>query len=174
MEHVILVDNDNQPIGYAEKLDAHRQALLHRAFSVFIFRNTSAGIELLLQQRQQDKYHSGGQWTNTCCSHPRPEETILAAGQRRLREEMGIEAELSEAGVFHYVAEFANGLTENEMDHVLVGWLKHDEFTINPQEAAAARWINADDLAQELQKHADHFTPWFPQALAIASASINF
>src|SRR3990167_1504236 len=110
-DQVILVDENDTAIGTAEKLAAHEQNLLHRAFSIFIFRD-SPQRELLLQQRALGKYHSPGLWTNTCCSHPRPGEAILEAGKRRLQEELGLTSELSDLGWFHYNAHFPNGLSE--------------------------------------------------------------
>src|SRR5262249_52461597 len=114
-EYVILVDEENRQTGLAEKLEAHQKNLLHRAFSAFIFRRNS-NIEVLLQQRALHKYHSPGLWTNTCCSHPRAGESILAAGKRRLQEEMGVTAELADLGWFQYNAHFENGLSEHEID----------------------------------------------------------
>jgi isopentenyl-diphosphate delta-isomerase len=130
-EHVILVDEYDNPIGTAEKLEAHRESLCHRAFSVFILRNSN-GLEVLLQQRAKHKYHSPLLWTNTCCSHPRPGEEVIAAGQRRLKEEMGLEIALKSLGSFHYIAHFDNGLTENEVDHVLVGYWNQEPIMPNP------------------------------------------
>lgn len=168
-EKVILVDNNDKPIGEAEKIAAHQQGLLHRAFSVFIFYNPDDGEpELLLQQRQFDKYHCGGLWTNTCCSHPQPGEAIIPAGERRLFEEMGIQIELKEAGGFHYIAKFDNGLTENELDHVLVGFAKHKEVPFNPAEVNAIRWVPLGELFQELIDTPKKFTPWFAPALEVA------
>ncbi len=163
-EHVILVDQDDNPVGTALKLPAHEQGLCHRAFSVFIFRGKEKK-EILLQQRASNKYHSAGLWTNACCSHPRPGEDILEAGQRRLQEEMGIQTQLKWAGKFHYVAHFENGLIENEVDHVLVGWLEEDSFRVNPEEVQAYRWVDLIDLQRELVEKPEQFTPWFKQAL---------
>lgn len=167
-EQVILVDKNDIPLGTAEKLAAHRENLCHRAFSVFIFRE-SPQREVLLQQRAAHKYHSPNLWTNTCCSHPRPGEETLAAGKRRLEEEMGIVTPLEWVGRFHYIAHFDNGLTENEVDHVLIGTIS-DNYPIpfNPEEVQAYRWISLDDLHQELARHPDNFTPWLQQALTIA------
>src|SRR3990167_1228664 len=110
---VILVDENDKPIGEAEKITAHQQGLLHRAFSIFVFYHPSNDEpELLIQQRQFDKYHCGGLWSNTCCSHPQPGEEIITAGQKRLFEEMGIQVELQEVGGFHYRVKFDNELTE--------------------------------------------------------------
>src|ERR1700739_185125 len=118
MEQVILVDNSDQPVGVMEKMEAHRQALLHRAFSVFIFNSRG---EMLLQQRAPEKYHSGGLWTNACCSHPRPGEDSRGGAGRRLREELGFTTELEKLFEFTYRTDYANGLTEFEFDHVFVG-----------------------------------------------------
>ena len=163
-EQVILVDENDNPIGTAEKLAAHKGNMRHRAFSVFIFRNP-ANPMLLLQQRAQNKYHSGGLWTNTCCSHPRPNEDILAAGQRRLQEEMGFSSPLTSLGWFHYIAHFENGLVENEIDHVLVGYTAETQIIPNPAEVKAHRWISIADLKTELQQHPERFTPWLAEAL---------
>src|SRR6476659_3208910 len=118
MEKVILVNIDDTPIGVMEKMEAHEKGLLHRAFSVLIFNSQG---ELLLQRRALDKYHSAGLWTNTCCSHPRPDETIEGAANRRLNEEMGLDTELKPIFSFIYKVNFDNGLIENELDYVLVG-----------------------------------------------------
>ena len=160
-EYVVLVNSQNQETGLAEKMAAHRQNLLHRAFSVFIFRDNQ-GLELLLQQRALSKYHSPGRWTNTCCSHPRQGEAILAAGARRLQEEMGLsDVVLDDLGWFHYNAHFENGLSENEIDHVLIGIVgENHPFTPNPEEVASTRWISRRDLEAELATHPDQFTPW--------------
>jgi diphosphomevalonate decarboxylase len=166
--HVILVDEQDQEIGIAEKMLAHQQAKLHRAFSVFIFRRHQQRYELLLQQRQTHKYHSGGLWTNTCCSHPAPGETILAAAQQRLYQEMGIMAELQEVGRFHYTAAVGNQLVENEMDHVLIGIVHDVEVQINVEEVANYRWLDLEKLQQELDTQPQQYTAWFAQALQIA------
>jgi isopentenyl-diphosphate delta-isomerase len=171
-EYVVLVDANDQEIGLAEKLSAHEKNLLHRAFSVFIFRENTAK-ELLLQQRALHKYHSPGLWTNTCCSHPRQGEDVIAAGQRRLREELGITTTLTDLGWFHYNAHFPNGLSENEIDHVLLGTLPdHLEPTPNPDEVNAYRWITIAELKSEISAHPDRFTPWLKQALEIVEANL--
>ena len=173
LEYVVLVDEHDQQIGTAEKLEAHQLALRHRAFSVFILRQRPDEIQLLLQQRQFDKYHCGGLWTNTCCSHPRPGETTIAAGKRRLQEEMGIDAELMEIGLFHYIAEFNSGLTENEMDHVLIGTIDHDNFSVNPSEVAAHRWLSLAAVKRELKQQPEAYTPWFASAFTIVLDHLN-
>jgi isopentenyl-diphosphate delta-isomerase type 1 len=165
-EHVILVDENDKEIGIAEKIQAHRDNLRHRAFSVFIFRDHPEH-QLLLQQRADGKYHSGGLWTNTCCSHPRPGENIISAGERRLQEEMGISAQLTSLGWFHYIAHFDNGLTENEIDYVLIGKIDHDNIVLNPAEAQALRWITLPELEKEMKETPEKFTPWFAKALGI-------
>lgn len=169
-EHVILVDKNDQEIGTAEKLKAHVDGLCHRAFSIFII-HKDADIQILLQQRALQKYHSPGLWTNTCCSHPRPGEDILTAGQRRLREEMGIETVLKWVGCFHYIAHFDNGLIENEVDHVLIGNVADKTFQVNPKEVHDYRWISLPELKKELALLPEKFTPWLKQALVIAERS---
>lgn len=162
-EQVILVDENDNPTGTAEKLYAHREGLCHRAFSVFVF---CEGL-LLLQQRALSKYHSPGLWTNTCCSHPRPGEDVLDAGKRRLKEEMGFETALSVVGRFHYIARFDNGLTENEVDYVLVGEIEEKIVTPNCLEVADYRWVSVDELKRELVEKPHEFTPWLKEALGV-------
>jgi isopentenyl-diphosphate delta-isomerase type 1 len=170
MTDVILVNEQDIAIGSAEKLLAHQQGLLHRAFSVFIMRTHQEQLEILLQQRQSDKYHCGGLWTNSCCSHPRPEENILDAGQRRLQEELGFQVLLREIGVFTYRAEFANGLIEHEVDHILVGDFT-DTIIIrpNPNEVMGHRWSTLSDTIQDCQLNPHLYTPWFLPALQIVN-----
>jgi len=163
-EYVVLVDNNDREIGQAEKIEAHEKCLLHRAFSIFIFR----GEKLLLQQRALHKYHSPGLWTNTCCSHPRSGEDIISAGQRRLQEELGFNVPLKDLGWFHYTAHFPNGLSENEIDHVLIGSMTAEtKIILNSEEVHAIRWIAIKDLESELASHPAKFTPWLKQALDI-------
>jgi isopentenyl-diphosphate delta-isomerase type 1 len=171
-EHVILVDENDHPIGTAEKLEAHRKQLCHRAFSVFVVRYAPKP-QILLQQRALHKYHSPGLWTNTCCSHPRPNEDTLAAGQRRLQEEMGLTLPLTWVGKFHYIAHFDNGLTENEVDHVLLGEWTNEAIQINPDEVATSRWVDLSELQQELTNNPTQFTPWFAEALQIAERNMK-
>lgn len=167
-EYVIVVDENDKEIQLVEKLLAHQQGLLHRAFSIFIFRThpETQTVELLLQQRASNKYHSPLLWTNTCCSHPRQSENIIAAGQRRLKEELGIDTTLSQMGSFHYTAHFTNGLCENEIDHVLIGHIEaNTSINYDPQEIHHYRWITMTDLQQELANHPEQFTPWLTKAL---------
>lgn len=157
-DFVILVDEQDNPIGTAEKLEAHQNGgKLHRAFSVLVFNDKG---ETMLQRRAASKYHCPGLWTNTCCSHPRPDETTLAAASRRLQEEMGFVCPLEEKFTFLYKAEFSNGLTEHEFDHVFVGRY-NDDPVLNPVEADDWKWLSIEDLVQEMQNHPDVFTPWF-------------
>lgn len=174
-EYVILVDINDSVIGQQEKLKAHELAQCHRAFSVFIYRlNAKNEIEILLQQRHEDKYHCGGLWTNTCCGHPRPGEKTDDAATRRLFEEMGIQSHLKEVGVFHYVASFENGLTENEVDHVFIGTMEYETVNPHPEEIQDYRWITLQNLNLELHEKSAQFTPWLQQALNIVfSALLN-
>jgi len=156
-ERVILVDIHDNPIGEMEKLKAHVEAKLHRAFSVFIFNSKG---ELLLQQRALNKYHSPGLWTNTCCSHQRAGETNIEAGKRRLFEEMGFACELKEVFWFIYRADFDNGLTEHELDHVMIG--QYDlSPEINPEEVAAYKWMTLDDVKSDMERNPEKYTAWF-------------
>ena len=156
-EQVILVDvNDNQ-IGLMAKLEAHEKALLHRAFSVFTFNDKG---ELLLQQRAANKYHSPLLWTNTCCSHQRNGETSLEAGTRRLQEEMGFICELKEVFSFIYKAPFDNGLTEHELDHVLIGNYNENPI-INPEEVASFKWMTLEEVKSDIDQQPEMYTEWF-------------
>lgn len=162
---LVLVNEQDQVVGYEDKMLTHQKGLMHRAFSVFVFDQQH---RLLLQQRHADKYHCGGLWTNACCSHPYPNESIVAAGQRRLQQEMGFILPLVEVGVFHYIAQFDNGLTENEVDHVLIGWYQQQNIEPQPQEVAAYRWLSINDLKNDLSKWPQRYTVWLSPALAIA------
>ncbi|WP_036946313.1 isopentenyl-diphosphate Delta-isomerase [Pseudanabaena sp. PCC 6802] len=155
-EQVILVDERDRPIGIAEKMQAHRDGLLHRAFSIFV---TNTKGELLLQKRSRSKYHSGGLWTNTCCSHPRPGESTEAAARRRLQEEMGFSCDLHEIFNFTYQANLDNGLIEHEFDRVFVGEFNGKPI-LNPEEAEDWCWIEINDLRDDIQAHPDRYTFW--------------
>lgn len=161
IEEVILVDTDDQAIGTMEKLEAHRQGVLHRAFSVFVF---NAKGQMLLQQRAHTKYHSGGLWTNTCCSHPRPGENILMAAKRRLNEEMGLVLDISFKTSFIYKADFDNGLIEHEFDHIFTGTTELNPI-INPEEVAEYKWLHADEIKQHMQTSPEAYTAWFKIAM---------
>ena len=156
-EYVILVDEQDTPIGLMEKQAAHVTPHLHRAFSVFVFNSKG---ELLLQQRALSKYHSPGLWTNTCCSHPRDGETVTEAASRRLMEEMGMQCELREVYTFIYKAPVGQGLTEHEFDHVLIG--RSDAIpNINAEEVASWKYMNLNDLEKDIELHPEHYTEWF-------------
>lgn len=172
LDFVILVNAQDQPIGQEEKLKAHESGLLHRAFSVFIYRKNLNNYEILLQKRNKNKYHSGGLWTNTCCSHPRPGEETIQAGERRLFEEMGIKTQLKNIGNFIYKADFENGLVEHELDHVLVAEWDGD-FNPDPEEAEETKWIDLENLNQWLEKQPEDFTPWFKKAYEMALKNIS-
>jgi len=156
-DQLILVDEQDNPIGTCEKMEAHRQGLLHRAFSVFIF---DAQGRMLLQQRALSKYHSGGLWTNACCSHPFPEEDNLAAASRRLQEELGFTTSLRKVFDFYYRAEFDNGLTEHEFDHVFVGQYE-GALEVNPQEVMDYCFLSLDEIENQLTTRPDRYTEWF-------------
>jgi isopentenyl-diphosphate delta-isomerase len=156
-EKVILVDKNDNPIGLMNKLEAHEKALLHRAFSVFILNDKK---ELMLQQRAHHKYHSPLLWTNTCCSHQRENETNTQAGTRRLREEMGFVTELKEMFHFIYKAPFDNGLTEYELDHVMIGYY-NDVPVINDDEVESWKWMKIEDIKNDMIANPDIYTVWF-------------
>jgi isopentenyl-diphosphate delta-isomerase len=156
-EMVVLVNPQDQEMGLMEKMEAHRTGALHRAFSFFIFNSKG---EWLLQQRAHGKYHSGGLWTNACCSHPRRGETAAMAATRRLQEEMGLYCQAKPLFHFIYRSEFSNSLIEHELDHVCVGY--SDQLpNINDDEVASYRYISTDALEFELKAYPEHFTVWF-------------
>ena len=156
-ERVILVDENDQKIGLMPKQEAHIKGVLHRAFSVFIFNNKN---ELMLQQRALHKYHTPGLWANTCCSHQRDGESSIEAGKRRLFEEMGFTADIKETTTFIYKAPFDNGLTEHELDHILVGNFE-GEPEINPEEVASWKWMDLEEVKNDIKVNPDIYTPWF-------------
>lgn len=156
-EKVILVDVNDEPIGLMNKMEAHEKGLLHRAFSVFVLNSNN---EIMLQQRASHKYHSPLLWTNTCCSHQRVGETNLQAGSRRLEEEMGFVVPLKELFSFIYKAPFDNGLTEHELDHVMIGYF-NDEPIINPDEVESWKWTKIEDVKNDMEIHPEIYTVWF-------------
>ena len=156
-EKVILVNENDEQIGVMPKFEAHEKALLHRAFSVFIFNDKK---ELMLQQRAFQKYHSPGLWTNTCCSHQRDGESNIEAGKRRLKEEMGFVTELQETISFIYKAPFDNGLTEHEFDHVMIGYY-NSEPQININEVANWKWMGLENVRLDIKAHPENYTAWF-------------
>ena len=156
-EFVVLVDANDNDIGTMEKMEAHEKAVLHRAFSIFIF-NTKG--EMLIHQRAFSKYHTPGLWTNACCSHPRLGETLQQATSRRLREEMGMEADIQKIFDFVYKADVGQGLIEHEFDHVFVGTT--DVLpNINREEVETYSYIKMDDLRNDINMHPEKYTVWF-------------
>jgi isopentenyl-diphosphate delta-isomerase len=155
-EAVILVDTNDNELGTMEKMEAHRKGVLHRAFSIFIFNSNG---EILLQKRASQKYHSGGLWSNACCSHPRKGESNLNAANRRLQEEMGMKAELTHAFSFKYKASLDKGLIEHELDHVFIGY--SDELPqLNPNEVESFCYLSPELLQMGLEKHENDYTEW--------------
>ena len=156
-ELVVLVDKNDNQIGVMPKMEAHEKAVLHRAFSVFTFNKKG---ELLLQQRAASKYHSPLLWTNTCCSHQREGETNIDAGMRRLQEEMGFTTPLKEVFSFIYKAPFDNGLTEHELDHVMIGNFD-GEPNINKEEVESYKWMLLEDVKEDIKNNPEIYTAWF-------------
>lgn len=156
-EYVILVDENDKELGLMEKMEAHEKGVLHRAFSVFLFNDKG---EMLLQQRAFSKYHSGGLWTNACCSHPRQGEKTIEAAHRRMKEELGIDCEIEEQFSFIYNRKLDKGLTEHELDHVFMG--KYEgEFNLNPEEVNTIQYIKVEQLLAEIKNHPENYTEWF-------------
>ncbi|MCK6617482.1 MAG: isopentenyl-diphosphate Delta-isomerase [Cyclobacteriaceae bacterium] len=157
MEYVILVDEHDNEVGIMEKMEAHQQGLLHRAFSVLVFNSKG---EMLIQKRADSKYHSAGLWTNTCCSHPRPGERIEEAAKRRLQEEMGILANPEKAYSFIYKTQLDGGLTEHELDHVLFA---HSDSIpeVNQNEVQDWQFIRLAELKEKIEQQPQSFTHWF-------------
>ncbi len=154
---VILVDENDNEVGVAEKMQAHQEGVLHRAFSIFIINKNG---EMLLQQRAEKKYHSGGLWTNACCSHPAPGEETIAAAKRRLNEELGFEVPVRKIFDFIYKAEFDNGLTEYEFDHVFVG--EYDGYiNYNTDEVMNICYKSIGEIKESLLTHPQKYTAWF-------------
>ncbi|NQV78237.1 MAG: isopentenyl-diphosphate Delta-isomerase [Lutibacter sp.] len=156
-EQVILVNKNDEQIGLMPKMEAHEKAVLHRAFSVFIFNSKN---ELLLQQRAAEKYHSPLLWTNSCCSHQRNGESNIEAGKRRLQEEMGFVCELEEVTSFIYKALFDNGLTEHELDHIMIGNYDNNPI-INREEVESFKWMTLEEVKNEMVKQPEIYTEWF-------------
>lgn len=169
-EEVILVNEEDIPLGTMEKMEAHRKALLHRAFSVFIFNSNG---EMLLQQRAPDKYHSPGLWTNACCSHPRPGEDTVTAASRRLMEELGFTTALKKLFDFTYRSEFDNGLTEFEFDHVLIGHYDGGNIHPNAAEVSDYAYRSLEEIRAALAVRPDTFTSWFLLAFPLVTAKIG-
>jgi isopentenyl-diphosphate delta-isomerase len=160
-EKVVLVDENDREIGIEDKIKAHKEGKLHRAFSIFIFNSKG---EMLLQKRAKNKYHSGGLWTNACCSHPRPNESLENAVHRRLKEEMGFDCQLNKAFHFIYKVNFENGLKEYEFDHVFIG-VYDGKVNPNLDEVEDFKWVDIDTLIKDVQCNGDKYTYWFKVAL---------
>ncbi|MCX2679642.1 isopentenyl-diphosphate Delta-isomerase [Galbibacter sp. EGI 63066] len=156
-EKVILVNEQDEQIGLMEKIEAHEKALLHRAFSVFVFNDKG---ETMIQQRALHKYHSPGLWTNTCCSHQREGESNIEAGKRRLMEEMGFTTDLENVLSFIYKVPFDNGLTEHEYDHIMIGKF-NGEPNINSDEVVAWKWVSLQDIKKDMEVNPEIYTAWF-------------
>ena len=157
IEQLILVDRQDNAIGTCEKLEAHKKALLHRAFSILLFNKKG---EMLLQKRFSGKYHSGGLWTNACCGHPRSGEATKTAATRRMREELGMTCPLDESFTFSYKVPFDNGLTEHEFVHVYRGIYEGD-FAPNPEEVEDLKWMSLTDLKEDIFLNPQNYTAWF-------------
>ena len=156
-DHVILVSPEDSPVGYMEKIEAHQKGLLHRAISVFIFNERK---EMLIQRRALSKYHTPGIWSNTACSHPRKNETVMEAAGRRLFEEMGLKTPLYYGFKFLYKAEFSNGLIEHELDHVFYGFSNEKPF-LNSSEVCDYKYLDQGNIEKMIFQQPEIFSPWF-------------
>lgn len=161
MEMIVLVDENDNEIGTEEKLKAHQDGKLHRAFSIFVFNSEG---KMLIQKRAKSKYHSASLWTNACCSHPRPGESLEEAAHRRLKEEMGFDCVLEKAFDFVYKADFGNGITEWEFDHAFVGEF-NGKPKANPNEVCEWKWISINELKKDIKEVPKKYTPWFKIAI---------
>lgn len=168
---VILVDSNDQFLGVAEKIHAHQHGLLHRAFSIFIYNDKR---QVLLQQRSPEKYHCGGLWTNTCCSHSVLNEDILISANKRLKFEMNMASNLAFVDKFLYRADLGSGMTEHEIDHVFVGLYQGGDICPNPSEAISFRWVDIGSLRKEIITTPHMFTPWLGKALEVATRHQHF
>ncbi len=169
-EYVVLVDEKDNELGAMEKMEAHKKAVLHRAFSIFVFNPEN---KLMLQQRALHKYHSPGLWTNTCCSHPRLNESLKDATQRRLMEEMGFNCTLKKAFDFTYKAVVGQGLTEHEFDHVFIGY-NDQKPQINPDEVAGWKYMSLDEVQEDMKKRPEMYTVWFRIAFDELTKHVKF
>ena len=170
MEEVVLVDENDKVLGTKEKIQAHQEGLLHRAFSVLIFNEK---MEMLIHKRAADKYHCGGLWTNACCSHPRPNEATIDAAKRRLTEEMGFSCELKYIDSFIYKVSLNNGLTEHEFDHLYVG--KYTGIIeANPKEVEEWEYVSLDQIRKDIEKQPDLYTFWFKNIISEYIDKIDF
>ncbi len=166
--YLTLVDDEDNALGYAPKYLTHQLGLRHRAFSIFLF-DQDRPDQLLLQQRASSKYHCPELWSNTCCSHPSPGESITHACKRRLQQELHIECDHYEkAGILLYEAQLDNQLIEHEFDHIRVGFIQHQSFSPNHEEVMQLRWESVSTIQDSIEENPEQFTPWFPNAFSIA------
>ena len=173
-EYVVLVDDRGMPIGQAEKLMAHQQGLAHLAFSIVIVDDVSQPRYVLLQKRHDGKYHSGGLWSNTCCSHPRVHETLSDAVHRRLLEEMGFSVPLNCVGQIHYCLDVGHACTENEWTHVYIGQKNtNDLIAANDTEVSDWKWVAIHDLMADVAQYPKRYTAWFPCILDVCLPSFQ-
>lgn len=170
---ILEVDTSDTPVGLIEKKEAHVKGILHRAFSIFIFRKVGSSYQLLIQQRAFGKYHSGGLWTNTCCSHADPNVAVEKTAEIRLQTEMGFTCPLSYLGSFYYKADVGNGMTEHEIDHVFAAFCDPIDIHPDPEEAHSFKWIDIDLLQKLLISKPREFTAWFPEAFKISLQFLN-
>lgn len=172
MQYVITVDTSDRETGIMEKIKAHELGVLHRAFSVFIFNSRN---QMLLQQRAHEKYHGGGLWTNTCCSHPLPGENVQQGADRRLAEEMGMACRLRPEFSFIYKARVENGLTEHELDHVFIGYTDQDPVP-DAAEVRDWKWVDMEWLLEDVSQRPELYTVWFkimlPRLLPVAGIQV--
>ena len=160
MDELVLVNLYDEEIGSGEKAEVHEKGLLHRAFSVFLVNDG----KMLIQKRNINKYHSGGLWTNACCSHPRRGEQLTEAVHRRLVEELGIDCDVEELFSFMYRTAFSENLFEYEFDHVFLG--RYDgPIALNEEEASEIKWVTLEELKEDVVAHPERYTSWFLIAL---------
>jgi isopentenyl-diphosphate delta-isomerase len=169
MSEVILVDKNDKEVGIGEKIKTHQEGKLHRAFSIFVFNSNG---ELLLQKRAKSKYHCGGMWSNTCCSHPRPGESVEKAVHRRLKEEMGFDCELKEIFSFTYKVKFDDNFFEHEYDHVFIGNFD-GKPNPNPEEVGEWKWISIEELKKDIRKNPDSYTYWLKKSIDKVVSHLN-
>lgn len=165
---ILAVNRLDQSLGLIDKYEAHRRGILHRAFSIFIFRYMGSSLEVLLHQRAKDKYHSSGLWTNTCCSHALDDDSLEETAKKRLQEEMGFSSELHRVGSFYYKADVGHGMVEHEIDHVFVGLDNPEVIRPNPQEVQDWKWRSVDLLLKLPSEEQKLFTVWFFQGFELA------
>lgn len=168
-DKVVLVDIDDKPVGEMDKIAAHQQGALHRAFSVFVFNNQG---ELLIQQRASSKYHGAGLWTNTCCSHPQWGENVEQSAMERLEFEMGLQCKLKFSHSFIYKSEVENNLIEHEYDHVFIG-ITNEDPVINPDEVQDFAWVNVNELLDNVKMRPQNYTYWFKLALPVVLPNLH-